>query len=56
MVASLLAIDGWEEYVGLEGFFGTIAVMNSHYLTFLEPIVGHFADLEVEGKSCVTLP
>ena len=50
MVASLLAIDGWEEYVGLEGFFGTIAVMNSHYLTFLEPIVGHFADLEVEGK------
>ena len=30
-------------------------LMNSHYLTFLEPIVGHFADLEVEGQSLVLL-
>ena len=51
MVSSLLDVADWEEYITLEGWMGTLEVVNNHYDTFLEPLVKHFADVNVAGQA-----
>ena len=51
MVSSLLDVADWEEYITHEGWMGTLQVVNNHYDTFLEPLVKHFADVNVAGQA-----
>jgi serine/threonine protein kinase len=51
MVSSLLDVADWEEYITHEGWMGTLEVVNNHYDTFLEPLVKHFADVNVAGQA-----
>ena len=51
MVSSLVKVADWEDYVTLDGFFGTLEVMNNHFEIFIEPLVKHFANANLDGKA-----
>ena len=50
LVQATLSVDGWEDFIGFEGYIGIERIMNEHYVTILEPIVQHFSDLTIEGE------
>jgi len=49
LLHSLLDLPGWEEYVTFEGYFSTGTLIMNHYVKFLQPVVKHFSELQING-------